>query len=152
MSQVTWMRPSPRAVPVELGCVVALVVGHNELLDELDAGRDEQPAGGRLELGDRRLVLGRLPVGRPGCVRLPQVGRCAVAVGWVRSGAGRDFRKVRDVVGIVSEDRSNQVPDEALRKGLVSMDALRRMVDREKRSGRRGLGVLRRLVEQRSPA
>jgi very-short-patch-repair endonuclease len=61
------------------------------------------------------------------------------------------FRTVRDVVGIVSEDRSNQVLDEALRKGLVSMDALRRMVDREKRSGRRGLGVLRRLVEQREP-
>jgi very-short-patch-repair endonuclease len=46
------------------------------------------------------------------------------------------FRTVRDVVGIVSEDRSNQVLDEALRKGLVSMDALRRMVDREKRSRR----------------
>jgi hypothetical protein len=61
------------------------------------------------------------------------------------------FRTVHDVVGVVSEDRSNQVLDEALRKGLVSMDALRRMVDREKRSGRRGLGVLRRLVEQREP-
>jgi hypothetical protein len=46
---------------IDPGDEVAVIVGHNELLDELDAGRDEQPAGGRLELGGRRLVP-RLPL------------------------------------------------------------------------------------------
>jgi hypothetical protein len=61
------------------------------------------------------------------------------------------FRTLRDVVAVVDEHRSNQLVDEALRKGYVSMAALREMVDREAGSGRRGVGVLRRLVEQRSP-
>src|SRR6266550_8596382 len=53
------------------------------------------------------------------------------------------FRTVRDLVAVVDEHRSNQLLDEALRKGLVSIEALWRMVDREAGSGRRGVGVLR---------
>jgi len=60
-------------------------------------------------------------------------------------------RTLLDLASCVSEERMNQVVDEALRKGLVSMESLRRFVDREKKSGRRGVGVLRRLVEQREP-
>ncbi len=60
-------------------------------------------------------------------------------------------RTLLDLASCVSEERMNQVVDDALRKGLVSMESLRRFVDREKKSGRRGVGVLRRLVEQREP-
>jgi hypothetical protein len=61
-------------------------------------------------------------------------------------------RTLLDLASCVTEERMNQVLDEALRKGLVSMDALRRFVDREKKSGRRGVGVLRKLVDQRDPS
>jgi len=62
------------------------------------------------------------------------------------------FRTVWDLVAVIDEHRSNQLLDEALRKGLVSMEALWRMVERQSGSGRRGIGVLRRLLEQRDPA
>jgi hypothetical protein len=61
------------------------------------------------------------------------------------------FRTVRDLVLVLSEDRANQLLDEALRRGLVSMEALWRMVRLETGPGRRGVGVLRHLLEQRDP-
>jgi predicted DNA-binding transcriptional regulator AlpA len=61
------------------------------------------------------------------------------------------LRTVRDLVFVLNERRSNQLVDEALRKGLVSVDALVRSVEREAGPGRRGVGALRRLLEEREP-
>ena len=61
------------------------------------------------------------------------------------------LRTVRDLVYVLDETRSNQVVDEAVRKGFATLEALWRLVGRESCAGRRGVGRLRRLLEQRSP-
>jgi hypothetical protein len=62
------------------------------------------------------------------------------------------FRTVWDLAGVLDDDRSEQLFDEALRKGLVSMDAMWRMLEREGRQGRKGGRAVRRLLEERDPA
>ena len=61
------------------------------------------------------------------------------------------LRTVRDLAYVLDERWSNQVVDEAVRKGFASIEALWRLVNREASPGRRGVGKLRRLLEQRSP-